>query len=230
MKKIRFGKLYPYIDVPTPARNHIADWYIKAKRINSKEVHIKNGDSNKVAKMCVPFIDGMSAGYTAVLWQDVEVTKDPVTFSWRINQEHSIVGLTGTDITSSMAIPVPEGHSTKLFTWESPFEMITPPGYSLLVTHPINRFDLPFTTMTGIQDSDSPLPIPQAIPFFMKEDFEGIVPAGTPIFQVIPIKRENWKAVEDTEATESGKKAFFMASRVAYGWYRDNVWKKKNYE
>ena len=29
-----------------------------------------------------------------------------------------------------------------------------PPGYSLLVTHPINREDLPFTTLTGLVDVD----------------------------------------------------------------------------
>ena len=30
-----------------------------------------------------------------------------------------------------------------------------PQGYSLLFTHPVNRTDLPFTTITGLVDSDS---------------------------------------------------------------------------
>ena len=29
-----------------------------------------------------------------------------------------------------------------------------PPGYSLLVTHPMNRPELPFTTLTGLVDAD----------------------------------------------------------------------------
>ena len=30
-----------------------------------------------------------------------------------------------------------------------------PPGYSLLFTHPVNRADLPFTTLTGLVDCDA---------------------------------------------------------------------------
>ena len=30
----------------------------------------------------------------------------------------------------------------------------TPPGYSMLITHPFNRPDLPFTTLTGLVDCD----------------------------------------------------------------------------
>src|SRR5215472_2332366 len=37
------------------------------------------------------------------------------------------------------------------FSWD--FE--TPPGYSLLCTHPINRTDLPFRTVTGLVDCDT---------------------------------------------------------------------------
>ena len=29
-----------------------------------------------------------------------------------------------------------------------------PEGYSVLFTHPVNRFDLPFTTLTGMVDCD----------------------------------------------------------------------------
>ena len=29
-----------------------------------------------------------------------------------------------------------------------------PEGYSLLFTHPVNRFDLPFTTLSGLVDCD----------------------------------------------------------------------------
>ena len=30
------------------------------------------------------------------------------------------------------------------------------------------------------------------VPFFIKSGFEGVIPAGTPIAQLIPIKREKW--------------------------------------
>ena len=39
-----------------------------------------------------------------------------------------------------------------------------PAGYSLLFTHPANRFDLPFTTLTGLVDCDRYHDIPDPFP------------------------------------------------------------------
>jgi hypothetical protein len=37
------------------------------------------------------------------------------------------------------------------------------------------------------------------IPFFIREDFEGMVPAGTPFAQLIPVKRESWKSIQNDQ-------------------------------
>ena len=68
-----------------------------------------------------------------------------------------------------------------------------PPGYSLLFTHPVNRADLPFTTLTGLVDSDtfhhSPLSFPAR---WHDVQFNGVLPKGTPVAQCLPVKRESW--------------------------------------
>jgi hypothetical protein len=71
----------------------------------------------------------------------------------------------------------------------------TPSGYSLLCTHPVNRTDLPFTTLTGLVDCDtfhdSPLNFPAR---WHDVNFNGVLPKGTPVAQCLPVKRESWAA------------------------------------
>ena len=53
--------------------------------------------------------------------------------------------------------------------------------------------DLPFTIFPGIVDTDTYY-APVNIPFTMNDQkFEGLIPKGTPIVQVLPFKRESWK-------------------------------------
>jgi hypothetical protein len=68
-----------------------------------------------------------------------------------------------------------------------------PPGYSLLVTHPINRADLPFVTLTGLVDADRYGDNFINFPARWRDpNFQGVLPKGTPLAQCLPIKREEW--------------------------------------
>ena len=65
-------------------------------------------------------------------------------------------------------------------------------GYSVLITHPFNRDDLPFRTLTGLVDVD--LYKSNTIQFpaiWIDESFKGILKKGTPIAQCVPIKRDD---------------------------------------
>src|SRR5690606_739326 len=67
-----------------------------------------------------------------------------------------------------------------------------PPGYSLLFTHPFNRPDLPFVTLTGLVDCDRY--VDQFIHFpaaWVDDGFSGVLPKGTPVAQVIPVPRDS---------------------------------------
>jgi hypothetical protein len=69
-----------------------------------------------------------------------------------------------------------------------------PDGYSILFTHPINRRDLPFTTLTGIVDCDRYVDNRIHFPAHWHDaSFNGVLPKGTPIVQCIPFKRDSWK-------------------------------------
>jgi hypothetical protein len=108
-----------------------------------------------------------------------------------------------------------------------------PKGYSAIFAHPFNRIDLPFFTTTGVVDSDVFFHTGEHsgnYPFYIEKDFEGIIPAGTPMYQIIPVKRENWKSsavpfnLDDSIRRERMLKRHFMNN------YKKQFWQRKNYD
>jgi hypothetical protein len=66
-----------------------------------------------------------------------------------------------------------------------------PKGWSLMATHPINRFDLPFRTLTGLVDSDRFHDVGVFFPaIWIDSEFAGTMAAGTPVAQCFPVSRE----------------------------------------
>ena len=64
-----------------------------------------------------------------------------------------------------------------------------------MFTHPANRFDLPFTTLTGMVDCDRYHDAWINVPAHWHDvTFTGVLPKGTPVAQCFPIKRESWGA------------------------------------
>src|SRR3546814_12110356 len=60
-----------------------------------------------------------------------------------------------------------------------------------LYTHPLNRFDLPYRTITGLVDNDRYHDVFTHIPAVWTDpDFVGTLPAGTPIAQCVPLRRQ----------------------------------------
>ena len=124
---------------------------------------------------------------------------------------------------------MPIGCHEDTFVWIFPTAIKLPKGYSALITHPLNRFDLPFVVASGIID-DGYAMAKGNYPFFIKKDFNGIIKQGTPIAQVLPFKRESWVSEDDPlilgEAMLNHKKA----TAVLFGWYKNTFWRKKQYD
>lgn len=233
-KVIKFSSSHDYTGILVPAYKKIPNWYKQIPRYSDGSSHPKifvpGSDepySTRTVKSCAPFLDSFTSGYIAELWQDVQVTRtmNGTEISWATTPDV----VRAREKKNVEKFPTPAGCSPVQYTWISPYIFQTPPGYSLLVTHPFNRFDLPFLTMSGIIDSDYVAPDGN-LPFYLNEDFEGVIEAGTPIFQVLPFKRENWSSEEDTSLKEAAKKSRWMSFRTAKGYYRDNHWVKKRYD
>jgi hypothetical protein len=86
--------------------------------------------------------------------------------------------------------------------WINPWTIQTPPGYSVRVSHPVGHHDSGFRTFDAVVDTDSWVS-PVNFAFLLEADFEGVIPAGTPIAQIHPFKREAWEHSVFEEDVES---------------------------
>jgi hypothetical protein len=218
---------------PRPAKDYIPDWYRKMPRSIPGRPYISEemAEPNYTMKACTPLLDAFTAGYIQELVCDIEVVskenEDPY-FYWQRQQPWKPVR--GQRLKETMSgVPHPHGFRPGPYLWVQPFEFVVPDGWSILITHPFNREDLPFKTMTAIVDTDK-MPGRSEVSFYIKEGFSGTIKKGTPIFQVVPIKREKWSS-EVAPYSESHRTKFVNLIRNVWGGaYRDNFWVKKEYE
>lgn len=249
-KRIAFN-LHPSQDPfiilpPEPANKFIPQWYRDGEKYIDRETGKKDPtDVSKRAggmKSCVPLLDAMISGYIQPLSVAIRITKnngtDPVEWEYVekdsegnyqvLEHDFDIFNERLADI--GHTIPRPVGFSQNHLAWSGKWGWRVPKGWSCLVTHPLNRFDLPFVVTQGIMESDR-FTACGNVPFFIKKDFVGIIEKGTPMFQIIPIKRAKWLGyVKKNLVDEKGMFLSQNARRVPYGFYRDKMWEKKVYE
>lgn len=219
----RFKKL----GQPVPIKQALPKWY------KDSEATFKHADGTEISglKRCVPFLDAMISGYALTLPVDVHVSENedgtlnlgwdsPETFSDFISERPAVSG---------SKLPRPAGHHPNHLAWRGSWGFKTPRGWSLLVTHPLNRWDLPFTTTSGIVDSDE-YSTSGNLPFFIKAGFTGTIPAGTPIAQLIPIKRADWTSVPDDRGLRYLEQLQGETVRMEGKSYKKLFWQRKSYE
>jgi hypothetical protein len=176
-------------------------------------------------KKCIPVFDAITAGYILYTQVDVQVSRKENLpyYAWRDQsalQFHPV----------HQAPLHPKKNEAPYPKWMNPYAISTPPGYSTFFTQPMHRESL-FTILDGIVDTDT-YKAPVNFPFVLKNvEWEGIIPAGTPMAQVIPFKRESWKhkigsdkeLIEQEKMTRKLKTLFFNS-------YKRQFWSKKEYK
>jgi hypothetical protein len=226
-KKILFDNFESHIPQGVvPAKTAIPQWYKNESPWVNRRI---TSEFRKTFKICMPFFDALTSGYCLTLPMDILVENNgedfPSTVIWK-DTETPMVHKRTPEI--SQGIPIPDSFEKTAFSWVIPITLQLPKGYSLLFTHPFNRLDLPFYTLTGVVDLQFALNR-GSIPFFLQKGFSGIIPQGTPYCQVIPFKRESWVLEHSKglakEAVDNGRRSL---SRIS-GWYRDTFWHKKSY-
>jgi hypothetical protein len=234
-KKIKFAasgftpeSILKHSDIPSPAKNFVPEWYRDTKNIkrnSAKSFNIKN------IKDCVPFADSMLSGYIWTTPADIYVEKNPENSFPMINVDRSLEIMDIRESESAGMMPVPDGCYDTHFVWKHTMHIETPKGYSVLITQPLNRHDLPFISLSGIVDCDANPMRPGNYPFFIKKNFEGLIPKGTPALQIIPIKRENWISEKDQNLINENSwlKNSYEVRSQNIGWYKKNYWFRKSY-
>ena len=236
---------------PTPIAAQLPQWWkdmpayggFRGTQPNDKQIN-NEGEYNATIKKCVPILDSLSLGYVLKTDQDIYVKIDPVK-----DEEGKTTGSTFRTIwrggiTNGKQI---EGHpfaqakehplakqypNRDVFKYISPWHIVTPPGYSVLFMPPMNNPNGYFQALSGVVDTDMYTNVVN-FPFIVeKEEWEGIIPAGTPVVQVFPFKRESWRL--ETEATEDDLSTLNHQQRVFSTYisavYRRFFWQKKDFK
>jgi hypothetical protein len=214
-----------YPNILVPAKTTLPKWVKDTPKWKDTK---PNADAiGKTFKHCSSFLDTFIVGYVVTLPYDivVEQTEFGPHLKWPINEP--LVRVRDGDTNSS--IPTPTGYSPLHFIWEFPVAIEIPKGYSLLLAHPFNQHQLPFLTLSGIVDGEFVVSAGGNVPFFVSSSFEGVIPQGTPIAQVLPFKRESWSLKATPGVLKKGQ--LFGRSSISriQGWYKANIWVKKHY-
>lgn len=242
VKNIKFIPQSEYVDLsespPVPSYTKIPEWF---KSI-TPEIKLSDADLLKspsppsrvsgTIKKCIPVMDTLTSGYMICLPQDIEIkiVNDSHLLYWGTQRpDGSFIDPEQPYRLNNFVVPKNYGeHPWRI---HSGYIVETPKGYSTLITHPFNRFDLPFLTMSGIVDTDDNNNLDLVITLFFDKEFQGIIEKGTPIAQLLPFKRENWKSNKENFLTkpEYYSRVYNIRSKITR-FYQTNMWSKKEYK
>ena len=215
---------------PRPASKMMPEWFLKL----SAKMETQETEPDKIllgvpsAKRCVPLLDSLSAGYIITTASDliVSIVDGSYYYQWSNKPEIHFqikkqVGDHAKVTENYHAIP----------KVALPWSIKTPRGYSCLFVPPMNQDNPLIEIFSGVIDTDT-YNIPGAFPFlFTEPGWTGIIPAGTPLVQVIPFKRDSYKMKigDPSIGTIESEKQENRLRSVFRNGYRSLFWRKKQY-
>jgi len=180
---------------PVPASKIIPNWY---KDLDSYIGGEKRPDGNAgttaTAKRCMPIFDAITGGYIISTHVDLWVSQRPDE-NEKLQPYYEWANFGA--ISFHPKIQLPEhpndtGHEFSYPKWNNTWAIQTPPGYSCLFISPLHR-ETPIIALPAIVDTDM-YNAPVNFPFVLRDPkMDGLIPAGTPIMQVIPFKRDEFQ-------------------------------------
>jgi hypothetical protein len=229
MKIITFTNTFVQedIDLPVMASSLIPEWYKEMESYigGSKKPPIAEGTASTI-KRCMPVFDSITAGYIITLPGDLYVTQvdGQPYYKWTSNARVEFHG-------RAQLNTYPNYKDLNNFAkFTNPWSIKTPNGYSCLFTQPFHRPTV-FTILDGIVDTDK-YTAPVNLPFVLNDiNWEGMIPKGTPIAQVIPFKRESWKLkIGKEDSFKEQKSVTSKLNSKFFDSYKTQFWTRKEYK
>lgn len=219
---------------PKPASEYIPEWYKNAKSYLSPDGRkraIREDEPNDGVlasiKRCMPLYDMMTAGYIIETPYDIYVHQKPEGpyFQWFSNDAIAFQP----EVQLQQHPAFPKGRNGVRI--QHPWGIQTPKGWSILIMNPTHREETPIHIVPGIVDTDT-YPIPFNMFIILNDpDFEGMIPAGTPFAQVIPLKRESWISELGGEKERNLRNiAVAKMNTVFFDKYKKFWWQRKEYK
>jgi hypothetical protein len=199
-----------------PATLGLPDWL---KAMPAQAINAIGQQETPTVKRCPPFVDAMTSGFLIPLICDVRVENGE--FVWdnelppggEVSFLRSPIGFHDSSQVTGTPLFEPGRFMIKfnnLWTIEAP------DGYALFFTHPVNRFDLPFTTLSGLVDCDRYHDNWINFPAHWHDmNFSGVLPRGTPVAQCLPVKREKWTVRTATFNKEKTQRVHDLTTAIS---------------
>lgn len=176
---------------PIPGRQGLPDWL---KTMPAQAHSALLGQDLRTVKQCPPFLDAMGGGWLMPLLCDVTVGPD-LNFAWDWDLPVSHLDrLTRSPLSQHPSaqlegVPFAQPGMAAL-KFNSAWTVEVPKGWSVLFTHPVNRLDLPFQTLTGLVDCDAFGHGFVHFPALWRDaTWTGTLAKGTPVAQLWPVPR-----------------------------------------
>lgn len=233
--RIEFLESSPVADnfKPYPASEKLPDWYKKTEKHIGGERYFepKGRGISHTIKACMPVTDTLTFGYIIPLQADLLVTQIEIGngetepyFAWA-------AGLGISNQTKEQAQHHPLGKEITYYPKiVNPWGVKTSNGYSCLFVSPLNNPNGFFNILPGIVDTDSYV-TPVNFPFVLNDPkFSGIIPAGTPVAQVIPFKRDSWDSVIRNDYNKEIEKNTINLKAKIFNAYKQVFWSRKEFK
>ncbi|BAM91623.1 conserved hypothetical protein [Bradyrhizobium oligotrophicum S58] len=217
--------LEPHLPRPVPARTTLPDWLRRMPASAHSDLH---GRDIRTVKQCPPFVDAMAHGVMILLPCDIQVERGAFSWDWDIPAP-ATAGHPRAPLSFHVAAQfegAPFAHDRQsAIKFNSFWTIECPEGWSLFATHPVNRDDLPFRTVTGLVDADrfhdGGINFPA---LWIAPDYCGVVPKGTPVAQCFPVPREALELVYEPFDADHG---IAYSETVAQVLAAPNVYRKR---
>lgn len=201
-----------------PAYSELPDWY-KSSNSYVGDIRDKNFLEKRMSiKKCIPVLDYMTTGINLYLPFSIFVYgKYPERSITDNVDKNNMCGLSHHTAEQVQNFPVDKSYDPQPLKIDFPYVIKTPREYSSIYIQPINEYYDSLMFPRGLVNTDN-YDNQVNFPFFIKKDFEGVIPAGTHFMSVFFIKRDELEiSMKDFKDGESMIK---QARSMVQNWGR----------
>lgn len=216
-------ELYGVIPEPEPAQHEIPYW-LKSLPLEMDGGNERTQIRNSTAKACMPLLEGTKAGWILKTPADIQLAVKDDKMKWTSNFDYEVISHFEKEQVGDAF-----GHDGPFFNFFGQWRCNAPDGWSLLVTHPTNRFtDTRFRSFTGVIDVDNYNGEINTVVCWTGGDWSGVIPQGTPVATLIPIRRD-WLSFDTVTRPETEEEALELSRHKKsiqsnQRYYRDDVY------
>lgn len=199
---------------PRPASEFIPEWL----RDMPSTVEDMAFGTIRTLKHCPPILDGFQTGIIFPLSCDIEVCDEGFSWDWNfpiLPDDLLSRGPLGLHMGEQLAGAPFKGVGEIAIKFTNYWTIKVPSGFSVLFTHPLNRPDLPFQTLSAVVDCDRFCDGYVHFPaLWVDRNFRGTLSKGTPIVQAFLIPRAGHTMSVSQQNIENQAKTRALQSKL----------------